>query len=362
MAVRLDEYVIYGRLRNITNYSTHGFIVLRSENMEEPHILHLELTGNVDADLRGKIFSFEPTDPDAPGPLFPAAELRMAPHQVGTTGTMSAQGWVRALPCPVEEYLRRCELGEPPPTPWGRHLYLEWFSQNGRVVIELAGARVEECIREGKDEEDEGDWIHLPNTAPHPDGLEDEETPTGVGITEIRLDEETAHIEQWSPVAPDPEADADTAALQRRLDAEAAALDRQIAGEDAEDDGLAEMELMDYCLDHVEEVPVRAVLRDLKKLPRPDDLDDEAVETQFKALLGEMALAGIALHVCEHFTPREAYRLLLDRILDEERVYRELGGSAWVQNFMTSEYCDACEAEYEAKWEEENRQQEAGDT
>jgi hypothetical protein len=57
-----------------------------------------------------------------------------------------------------------------------------------------------------------------------------------------------------------------------------------------------------------------------------------------------LARCGVSLAVCHHFTPREAYRLLIEEICVEERAYRELQGTQWVQTFMTSEYCPQCEA------------------
>ena len=58
-------------------------------------------------------------------------------------------------------------------------------------------------------------------------------------------------------------------------------------------------------------------------------------------------MLGIALDVCEHFSPRDCYGLLRDTILAEPSVYMELVGTSWVQHVMTSEYCADCEAEFE---------------
>jgi hypothetical protein len=56
--------------------------------------------------------------------------------------------------------------------------------------------------------------------------------------------------------------------------------------------------------------------------------------------------------VCEHFTPRACYELVLDTILPDLTTYEELIGTNTVQGVNTSEYCEACEAEFEREYEE----------
>ena len=93
------------------------------------------------------------------------------------------------------------------------------------------------------------------------------------------------------------------------------------------------------------------------KLPSPDSLDDAQAEQELKTLLGRLALHGIAVHVCEHFTPLETYRLIVENLLREQTGYAELRPTQWVQNFMTHEFCEACDAEMDRKIEEEKRRQ-----
>jgi len=351
MAVRLGEYVVYGELRNTRNYSTHGVIVLRGEAEGEETVVHLELTGNCDPDLRGKGFRFWPEETDAPNAVFSKERYAgFQESQIGPTGTMTAQGWVRTMPCPVDEFMRRAELNEPPPTQWKRRLYLEWYSQNGRVVVELAGPVVEECTRDPEGEEDEGDWAPLPNLALPPKAQGAQPTQ-GPHITMVRRDEDGVTIEDWTPENPARAAEGfDPSipdALQRTLDAEAEAVDRAIraGSDDKEDDDIAEFELMDYCIDHEEQQAPASLLGDMRQFPRPETLNDEEVESWLKVVLAQLALIGVALGVCEHFTPRDCYVLLLDTILPEPSVYEKLIGTGWVQHMMTHEYCPACEAE-----------------
>lgn len=352
MTLRLGEYVVYGELRNTNNYSTHGIVVLRGKAPGEETVLRIDLTGNCDPDLEGKHFRFLPGEADDSDIHFVAEEnTYVRDMQFGPTGIMTSQGWLRTLPCGVEEFLHRSKLGEPPPTPWKRRLFLEWYGPNGRTTIEMVGAVVEECIRQPEDDDDEGDWTPVPNLADPPDTA-DAEPAAGPEFTILRQDGDEVHIEHWTP-PPGPERgehgyESVPGDLQRTLDRESAAIDRAIRGEDGSgDDDTAELELMDYCLEHGETQSAASLLPDVGELPRPETLSDEEVEGQLKVLLAHLAFINVAFDVCEHFSPRDCYCLLVDTILKEKNTYAELIGTGWTQHFSTYDYCQDCDAEVE---------------
>ena len=54
--------------------------------------------------------------------------------------------------------------------------------------------------------------------------------------------------------------------------------------------------------------------------------------------------------MCEHYTPREAYRLLTEQILREETVYPDIPSTGFVYHYMTCEYCPKCDAEMEEQY------------
>ncbi|HPO17380.1 MAG TPA: hypothetical protein PLI09_28365, partial [Candidatus Hydrogenedentes bacterium] len=341
--------------------STHGIIVLRGDSPETNTVVSIQLTGNCGPDLQGKGFRFIPAENEPEKAIFDPKEHKgFQFQQIGPTGTMTAQGWVRALPCSVEEYVRRAELGEPPPTPWKRSLYLEWYSQNGRIVIELADPTVEECLRPPKGECDEGEWAPLPHTTPYP--APNAHLPKGgPDITVIRNDGDIVHFEHWTPSCQDPEfAENDDSipnTLQREFDTQAAAIDRAIRSKhndpDDPDEFMEEMILMDECIENRDGRPLTSFWSDIKNLPRPEQLNDDEVEAVFKGLLARLAMINVALSVCEHYTPRDAYRLLLDEIFQDSSAYEELIGTGWIQHFSTHEYCEACEAEALADFDNE---------
>jgi hypothetical protein len=378
MAFRLGDLVVRGDIFNTRRYSVHGWIELKGQ--EQPLLLHL--TGNCSPDLAGWHFRFEARPSggasDADSAATPPAEGEpkqpdlsgLAWQQIGPTGTMTAARKVKVADCPPTELYLRCQMGEPPPMEWKRCLYLEWFSQNGRVVIELADPILEfvEFVELQGVAAGDGSSPILPDEY---EDLEDEDPAAGrLGITAIGINEDgETEIRDLSPPDQDEEADDIEEAddlddedhdpyglipddLQRELDAQTFETDRAIEDDADQSAVIGEMELMDDLIERGDGEPVGTIFDDPLKLPQPDQLDDEQVEAALKSLLGQLALFGIALDVCGHFTPRDAYRLLVERICRREHAYPELRHTQWVQHFMTSEYCSLCEEEFEREYEE----------
>lgn len=361
MAYRLSDYVTYGEVNCTHHYGVTGFLVLRTEEGEsggEHTFVRLDLTGRPNPDLVGKHICFEPEE-GAEVKFFRREEhTGLKLMQIGVTGTMKAEGWVRTMPCSVEEFYTRSKLGEPPPTEWKNHLYLEWFGPNGNVVIELAGPLLEKCVRERDflDETDVGDWEPLPNLIPKPEPYVHERHEYDGSSLEIREIRASGEVTTYTA------ADflGEGSDLQRALDAEAAAIDRAIRenadvddfddDDDDDDRFMAETRLMDECIENGEQTPFFELIGDLKALPRPESLSEQGAEDKLKLVLSQLALLGVAYSVCDHCSPREAYRILIDEILPECGAYEELIGTDWVQHFMTHEYCAECDREAEESY------------
>lgn len=367
MTLRLGDLVVQGELFNTRRYSVHGWLEL--EGSDRP--LMFNLTGDCAADLVGRHIRFasrrrtaasasvEETEADGPD------LAHIAWQQIGPTGTMTAARKVKVADCPPVELYRRIELGEPPPMRSVRCLYLEWFSQNGRVLIELPDPEIEFVAeQEGAMLQREGSETgESPQSAGEEAG--DDSAP-GLDVTSIRIGDdgepEIRHdVEPAGLLDDEDEEDADDpyglipGELQRQLDSYAAQLDQSIGVDDEGDETLHELELMDDLLERGEGEPVGTLFEKPLKLPRPEQLDENQAERVLKVLLAELAVFGIALEVCEHFTPRDAYRLLVEEICQEERAFPELRNTQWVQHFMTSEFCPQCEAEFEREFEERER-------
>jgi len=344
MAYRLGEYVTYGELYTTSHYGVFGFLVLRTEEEEaggDHTFVRLELTGDPDPDLQGLHLCFEPEE-GADIKYFRKSEHKgLQLRQYGATGTMTAQGWVRTLPCPPDEFMARARLGEPPPTTWKNRLYLEWFGPNGRTVVELAGALVEVCTREAEDdsETDNGDWEAMPNWAPKPDSDgENTDSAGDIEITTVNLDGAFGTF-SGAEFVPGEQAD-----FERVLEWER---DEDPFGDGGYDDEeiLAESSPVDERAGEFRCRPWIKALCGADTLPRPDELDEAAVELHLKVLLGRLALFGVALHVCDHCTPRDAYRLLLNKILPELSRSAPHTGEEEIRAIMTAKYCRFCAAE-----------------
>ncbi len=180
-------------------------------------------------------------------------------------------------------------------------------------------------------------------------------------VTILHREGDRFHVERKHlPTDDDADPAADAAAhsmpadLQRILDAAALETDRRAGIRTPDDDFIAEQQLMDDLMESGDGTRLLFFLQHPDRLPDPEKLNDRQIEIVFKSLLAELALHNIAIHVCGHFTPRDAYRLLLDKILIEDRAHPEIRGTGWVQGFMTSEYCKTCEEEAEREYNEMN--------
>jgi hypothetical protein len=421
MAFRLSEQVIRGELINTQRFSTHGWLELRGA--DRPLLLHL--TGNCSPDLAGWHIRFQAknaavedgfiTDPSSLDKneveRLPTAENLLTSsevdlkdsesgseqdhsnddclnnigpgssdicglrwEQIGPTGTMTADRQVRVFDCSFEEFYRRAKLDEPPPTQWKRCLYLEWFSQNGRVVLELPDPVLEFVERidwsQGQDRVEEvasdlGD-ADFPASSPPASGL---------GITEIHINEvgQPEIAEQFfSAGNDDDELDVVDFSedceeneddpfhlfpndLQKQLDTQAYHTDWLLKSESEygeKPESIREMELMDFLIENSDGEAFDSFCHIPVTLEKMDFLNDEQVEQALKDILGQMALYGVALDVCKHYSGRMAYRLLLEEIIPQEHFYPELRGTSWVQHYCTHEFCPDCDAEMDIKFQE----------
>ena len=106
-------------------------------------------------------------------------------------------------------------------------------------------------------------------------------------------------------------------------------------------------------LECAEEQSLASLLGGRAHLTPDDELDDIEVEARLKAILGELAMLGVALDVCKHFTPRDCYRLFREELLQDTSVFEELIGTGWVQHMSTWEYCPKCDAEFEKNFDKD---------
>lgn len=340
MALRLGEYVEWGELDNRRKNSTTGWLKLRGQRER----VSIELTGDMSPDLAGKRIRFACSKNEyksverlsAKGQSFP-------PRVIGATGDMTADHHVRLFDCPIEEFLRRSKLGEPPPTFWRRCLYLEWQGTGGRGVVELPDPEV--WTVEDADGEEVMQPLPDPFEAPYDPNDPPKPEPGSLDVTEVAIGDDgkpqiTRHDFDEDESETDLESD-DPYALFSDDFKKLIQDEDQTAGPTEFIKEMAQMEA-------IWEGGVEGDrLGDLLG-PPPDweALGDEEIEALFKAAVAKLALFNVAYDVCEHFTPRQACRHLYEGLADCE-VHPEMSGGSWFSHLSTYEDCPECAKEFE---------------
>ena len=375
MAWRIEEFVVRGEIRNGDRNTVSGWLeVLRTEKTGDtetvqPTLVLLSLTGNLTGELEGRTFRFEVREKDRPQPR-PAIDHSFHLQQVGAMGD-DLYRMVRVPLVPVEEFIEARRRGETPPEEQRASIYLEWYSQNGRVVLELLDPKIEW----------EGEYCDLAD--PEPDEVPSQEDMGPPEITTfIRHDDGTFEIMDEPGDAEDSEDDADPFALfPRNLDEQI----RESAGEnglnkedrlsdiddaswvdrDAEGAGSrprprnweevipgidpetkAMYEEWDEVIYGTKDEPLTWLFEEPLCLPKPDDVQDETHAWQvLSSLLTAMALRGVAFDMCPHFTAMQAYRLLIDDLLPRAGAHPNLAATGFVKHYCSSEHCLDCGAE-----------------
>jgi hypothetical protein len=244
-------------------------------------------------------------------------------------------------------------------------LFLEWFSQNGRTVIELVdpiiefiqeeqpSAEMEALAMELDDElDDDLDEDDLDDDDFDDDDLNDEDLDGDDSDADSLSTSDDGRGGAWGDSAfGEGENDDDPFGLfPKGLEAE---LDKSAHASswtpEPDDETLQQWEEWDEIVDGTKDVPLSSLFDPPLKLPPADSLDDQQVVCQLNLILSRLALHNIAFHMCEHFTPRNAYKLLLETILPEESTHPELPRIGFTMNFDTAESCDECAAEFERR-------------
>jgi hypothetical protein len=357
MALQLGDHVVAGEIINRRPYSTHGWLALRGD--ESPIIF--QLTGNCSADLLGKHLRFQvPDDRPPPNNATPLDISQVARQQVGPTGEIT---------------IREVRTDSANPRAMAPCVYMEWYSQNGRVVLELVGPELEWV------EEDEDDRQRSAAAAEASAGAADGATDDDIYVPDGD-DADTDAMAEFNPFdVPPPDADLAAedpyglfpAGLDETLsgDDDAASAteeprtkrswDEVIPGIDPETKRMYEEwdEVTEGSLDvpftEVFDPPIKVYsVEQLAALP-----DDEA-ESALKLLLARLALLGVAVAVCEHFSPRLAYRMIAEEVLPKYGVHPRLPQIGWVQHYDTSEFCRKCEERFDREYEERRQKEEQG--
>ncbi|EDY16408.1 hypothetical protein CfE428DRAFT_6027 [Chthoniobacter flavus Ellin428] len=343
MAFRLDDLVIAGVFYNTRPFCVHGRLLLRGE--ETPILV--ELTGIPAEDLRGRGFEFEVPRNDRPATDDDRARVaQFRNQQIGAVGTMTAALKRKTVDGSTDELNRRSEQGEPPPVRWCRCLYLEWFSQNGRVVVELAEPRMRFVHDHEAPSSPAAGEGGTGSGAPESVASPESESETAWTVEEIdsfdlpdvdgEFSEEAPEEEGYGLVPDD---------LNRELEQAARRLDREITAPSDDFPERAEWELLDDLIEKSDGTLIENLLREFRLPPADAELTDHEAALALRTALAHLALFGVAFHICEHCSIREAYRIFQEKVCLEGRIFPEMRGTSFVQHYMTSDYCERCQNE-----------------
>jgi len=273
MAWHIGSLVRSGEIMNTRRNTVQGWLHLRGSR----HPVLLQLTGNCGDNLTGRHLRFRAAE--SRGAVNEVRRRRLQRQQIGPTGRMQ-------LTLAVNSDGRQVIL------------LLEWYSQNGRMVLELCNPYVE--------------FVERP---------------------------------QWD-------------ALTVNLLAESSGLAGGAAGESAStsrgqsccgdipmtyDGAPSNWETTNQMMRGTANVPLCVLFDPPLKLPTAEQLGEAELQRTLRRVLARLARHGIAIDVCEHFTERDTYRILLEQILPTEDTFAHLPQLGYVQHYMLHKYCPRCD-------------------
>ncbi len=372
MACRPGAWVLEGEINHSRRNSVNGWIrcvawkgLDEVKESAEDIVFHLQLTGNLAGELAGRHFRFRNRSPESKLEE-PTWQQAFQPMQIGVMGD-SAWRVVRVPLIPIEEFYMQRKAGLNPPETQLPSLYLEWYGQNGRVVVELT-----DPILEFSD-----NFIELAD--PEPEPLTDEANAGSLSIDMIsknpdgtfeveRLSTESDSDDEYGLFPNDLEEQLQSSTYEVESDEDFEFMtaddhdsvppqkrdwEEVIPGIDPKTKAMYEK--WDELFDGEHDEPLSWLFESPLHLPTPDQLADEASAWQaLSSLLTAMASRGVAFDMCEHYTAIKGYRLLIEEILPEANVHPDMVSTGFVQHYSSCEFCEECDAEFEAEYQQLN--------
>ncbi len=141
MVQRIGDYILRGELRNTRANGVFGWIEFAPDLG-----LHIELTGNLSGELRRKHIRFSTPRSkfaeSAPNSELPKLIENLADRQIGVIGDVMLRR-VRVPTIPLPEFSQLEREDQQRYSVEKDCLYLEWYSQNGRVEAEIIDPEIE---------------------------------------------------------------------------------------------------------------------------------------------------------------------------------------------------------------------------
>ncbi len=374
MAHHIGEYILRGELRNTRANGVYGWLQFAHDSG-----VHLELTGNFRGHLAGKHFKFSTARFQQAGqkssdPL-PEEIQRLVDRQIGVVGEVRLRR-KRVPTVPPADFSQLDSAGQQRCSVEKDCLYLEWYSQNGRVVAEIVEPKIEyvddqqaspdepppvfEPMGDGLDSSIAETYLDLEGRATVDSELEDGRDDDD----QTDMDEDSDADDPYGLFAPDLDQNLADALktpdallgsdFDQRYDEDGGepttrSWDEVIPGLDPAIKAMYEQ--WDEIFEGNKDEPVSYLFDTPLRLPPPDRVStDQEAQPLVVAILAKLALLSVAVDVCEHYTALQTYRLLMTEILPTAKVHPNLAASRMIQHYSTSDHCETCDAEFEAEY------------
>ena len=363
MSYQLGDYVVSGDISNVTRNSVNGWIYFGRDQG-----LHLQLNGNLSGEFAGKRFRFfiprdaavNNADADLPSEI---ADMPM--QQIGVVGSIHFSPDAKH----VEKQGDSNGNGDP-------CFHLEWYSQNGKVVIAVGEAQIE-FVEDDEDEtgqdksgeedsvppdvlveqqlrEDTDADVFMDDDEDEDD--EDPDDPYGLFDQQLQHDIEKSVGSTYVEQEPDDEFviddddEIETAEVESN-DSGTRSWDEVIP--DIDPDTKAMYEQWDEVFHGAKDEPITNLFDPPIEIPPLNSITtDQQAEPILNAILIRLAPLSVAFDICEHCGPLDAFRILMTEVLPNAHIHPELAKTEIVQHYGTYDYCEQCQKEYDMDFEE----------
>ena len=283
MTQELNTFCLAGEIDNTANNRIDGWLRLRG--MASPVIL--EITGNCADALQGKRILFE--RPESADCFSEQEQLSgLAFHQVGAAGNIS---WAS---------MAGSDQGR---------LVVEWYGQNGHMRIDWPEIAVQF---------QESHVASLPAIASPLDFS---------SVPPARW--------SWSP------------SVMTRVEETASGRESTIHAGDPWNTDIDNLyQFLDELSDGSSDLPIISLLESPPSHDLPGSMRPAEVQETLRDLIAQLALLGISVNICPHFSAERALGWLVEEVVFEEQVHPRMVCHGYVSFYMTSDRCGQCSLEF----------------
>ncbi len=333
---RLDNLIAFGEIEQTRRNCVMANLWVRGD---QDIVITLELAGNLEGIAANRTFRFRANELLwAEEPDLEDCSLQL--YQQGVVGRCV----IEATPQDPEDLGSSADDSHRAYQPM--NLTLEWWAQDGHVILQLESA----CIEfEGEYRELE-DLIDCDEEPPEPFDCEMDENGVPAWLRDLPEDATSND----AVIGHDEELDVHNILPIEQMKAEEA----EMSWEELEHNNSPETQALYHEWDEIlhgkNHEPFDWLIDDSVRLPLPQQIRDEAEAVEvLRKLLSRLAPLGIVLDMCEHISAFEAYQMMINEFLPGTQIHPRMGAAGFVHHFSTWEYCEQCNEEMDEEMGEE---------